>query len=153
MEGSSYNPEYDLKDETPEKKRPKVETIGSLVVEASPEHGPEKRHAKEKLGHTLVDLETRKTSPEKNFELDPVLRNGAHDLAPHSTTSTTSLNGLLKKADAAIDGKSDATAHAKAKTAAQPNNTATTQRRVVDVVMISTILVLTTLVIVLILTR
>jgi hypothetical protein len=152
MEGSSYNPEFERQDEAREKKRPKVETIGSLVVEANPERGQAKQHSKEKLGHALIDLETRKNSPEKNFELDPVLRGHGDDFA-HAGTSTTSLSGLLEKADAAIDGQSGTTGHAKAKPAARSKVKTTTQRRVVDVVMIGIILILATLVVVLASTR
>ena len=154
MEGSPYNPEFDL--DSPESiKKPKAETIGSFAVESKPEVDPKVREKKEKLGQALLDMEIRKNTPEKNYELDPALRQyaAAQDEVNHGSTST-SLDGLLQKADAAIDsGKEVPLSQSARKSSQQQTDSTKTRRRWLDIGMITTIVILATLVVTLIISR
>ena len=153
MEGTPYIPERDPDLEILEKKKANLETIGSLVVEAKPEQA-NTHIAKEKLGHALLDMEVRKHEAETSFELDPAIRRRNAELDQLDNTHKESLDAILQKADSAIGTKDHVSVNAsnhKARVLTSGKTTA--QRRIVDIVMVSTIVILATLVVVLIFAR
>lgn len=140
MEGTPFIPEYQRDNsENQEKRAPKAETIGSLLVEANPEKDVSyRKNQPERLGKTLISGETLQNNTEYNPEKDVALR--AKQTAKTSTRSSTWLGSLLSNKTDIGSTKSKPTSYQTQNSSRQFSSSLKQVTRVADRIMFSVIL-------------